>query len=125
MPHLLSKRKKMNLCHNIKTNQQFAKMVRSIGFKLLGEPKNRSQISRCFLAIYFIDLVLPENKRILDAYNNAGKENVFISLYNSETLLEDVEKQFIEEDYRQIVLILSKFLMESTIIPINYKSNPT
>ncbi len=125
MPHLLFESNKMKLCYNIETNQTFAHMVRTVGHKLLGEPKNRSQISRCFLAIYFIDLVLHENKRILDAYNHAGKENIFISLYNSETLLEEVEKRFVEADYRQIVLTLSKFVMESTMIPTNSKSNPT
>jgi hypothetical protein len=115
----------MNLCQAIDTNKQLFEMIQMVGNKLLGETKDRPQINKSFLAIYFINLIVLEDKRFLEAYNNAGKENILISLYNSEIILEEVEQNFHENDFCQIVRLLSNFLINMSAKTMNSKSSPS
>ena len=115
----------MNLCQAIDTNKQLSEMIQMVGNKLLGETKDRTQINKSFLAIYFINLIVLENKKFLEAYNNAGKENILISLYNSEIILEEVEQNFDEHDFCQIVRLLSNFLINMSANTMNSKASPS
>ena len=115
----------MNLCQAIDTNKQLSEMIQMVGNKLLGETKDRTQINKSFLAIYFINLIVLEDKRFLKVYNNAGKENILISLYNSEIILEEVEQNFHENDFCQIVRLLSNFLINMSANTMNSKASPS
>ena len=115
----------MNLCQAIDTNKQLFEMIQMVGNKLLGEAKDRTQINKSFLAIYFINLIVLEDKRFLDAYNNVGKENILISLYNSEIILEEIEQNFLEIDFCQIVRLLSNFLINMSANTMNSKASPS
>jgi len=115
----------MNLCQAIDTNKQLFDMIQMVGNTLLGETKDRTQINKSFLAIYFINLIVLEDKRFLEAYKNAGKENILISLYNSEIILEEVEQNFHENDFCQIVCLLSHFLINLAANTLNTKTTPS
>lgn len=126
LPHLLAMMStQMNLCQAIDTNKQLSEMIQMVGNKLLGETNDRTQINKSFLAIYFINLIVLEDKRFLDTYNNVGKENILISLYNSEILLEEIEQNFYENDFCLIIRLLSNFLINMTANTINSKSIPS
>ena len=115
----------MNLCQAIDTNKQLFEMIQMVGNKLLGEAKDRTQINKSFLAIYFINLIALEDKKFLEAYNNAGKENILISLYYSEILLEEIERNFLENDLCQIIRLLSHFLINLATNTLNSKATPS
>ena len=115
----------MNLCQAIDTNKQLSEMIRMVGNKLLGETKDRTQIHKSFLAIYFINLIVLEDKKFLDAYNKVGKENILLSLYNSEIILEEIEQNFLEGDFCQIIRLLSHFLINMSANTMNSKASPS
>ena len=125
LPHLLAMSTQMNLCQAIDTNKQLSEMIQMVGNKLLGETSDRTQINKSFLAIYFINLIVLEDKRFLNKYNNVGKENILISLYNSEILLEEIEQNFLENDLCQIVRLLSHFLINLASNTLNSNVKPS
>ena len=101
----------MNLTHTIEMNPKVAEMIQDVGNKILGIPDTRTQMHKSFLALYFINLIILRNKKLLEAYNAVGKENILIALYNSEMFLEEIELNFIDNDYAQIISLLSSFLI--------------
>ncbi|BAH74489.1 hypothetical protein DMR_09980 [Solidesulfovibrio magneticus RS-1] len=115
----------MNLCQAIDTNKQLSEIIQMVGNKLLGDVKDRTQINKSFLAIYFINLIVLEDKRFLEAYNTIGKENILISLYHSEILLEEIAQNFLENDLCQIVRLLSHFLINLATNTLNSKTTPS
>ncbi|BAH74542.1 hypothetical protein DMR_10510 [Solidesulfovibrio magneticus RS-1] len=113
----------MNLTHTIEMNSKVAEMIQEVGSKILGAPDIRTQMHKSFLALYFINLIILRNKKFLEAYNAVGKENILISLYNSEMFLKEIELNFIDNNYGQIIRLLSSFLIN--ILPTKPTTNYT
>ncbi len=101
----------MKICKIMETNPTLIENIRSVGFKLLGTPEDRTPINISYLAIYLINIIIIYEPKLYKAYNQIGKENILIALYSTEILLKDIETNFLRSKYTQVAQDLASFLI--------------